>query len=53
LKSFLATRTPSVVTVCQPILICSKAAKMYNCAIAMARVRGELLTSEEVPGGTC
>jgi hypothetical protein len=39
-----------VVTVCQPILICSKAAKMYNCAIAMAREYVGILTSEEVPG---
>jgi hypothetical protein len=52
LKSFLATRTPSVVTVCQPVLICSRAAKMYNCAIAMAREYVGILTSEEVPGET-
>jgi hypothetical protein len=39
-----------VVTVCQPILICSKAAKLFTCAIAMARVQGGILTSEEVPG---
>jgi hypothetical protein len=38
LKSFFATRTPSVVTVCQPILIMQhEAAKCVYCAIAMAR----------------
>ena len=39
-----------MVTVCQPVLICSRAAKMYNCAIAMAREYVGILTSEEVPG---
>ena len=49
LKSFFATSTPSVVTVCQPILICSiKPPSVYNGAIAMARA-GEILTAEEVP----
>ena len=41
-----------MVTVCQLILICSKAAKMYGCAIAMAREYVGILTSEEVPGKT-
>ena len=41
-----------MVTVCQPILICSKAARLYNCAIAMAREYVGILTSEEVPGDT-
>ena len=40
-----------MVTVCQPILICSATAKMYDFAIAMACV-GKILTSEEVPGDT-
>lgn len=44
LKSFLATKTPSVVTVCQPVLVVQQeAAKSYKIkgAIAMARSREE------------
>lgn len=51
LKSFFATSTPSVVTVCQPILVCSKLPlKHVYFAIAMARA-GNILTAEEVPVG--